>query len=96
MAEKNGNGFSQRIIMYLVGVIVSLVIFVAIPTMANNMINNDKDSRSRDGTMRADFNDHVVQAQKTFAQYTLKQESHNGEIKSLLTGLAKDIQYNED
>ena len=41
----NGNG---KVIMYLVGVIVTLICFIAIPTLANNVIINDKESRARD------------------------------------------------
>ena len=47
MAEINGK---NKWIMYLVGVLVSLVFFVAIPTIAKCMIENDRrnvDSRSK-------------------------------------------------
>ena len=39
-------------IRYLVCVIVCLVLFVALPTIASNMITNDKESRQRDLTLR--------------------------------------------
>jgi hypothetical protein len=42
----SGNGNSKWV-MYLVGVIVS-ILMIAIPTLATNMVQNDKDARSRD------------------------------------------------
>jgi len=39
------------------------------------------------------LSDHTILAQKTFNEYSMKQEAHNGEIKSMLTGLTKDIEY---
>lgn len=91
MADNNGKSF--RIIMYLVGVLVSLVCFVVIPTMAGNMITNDKDSRDRDVKMREDHNIHVIQAQKTFNDYAMKQQQYNATQMVILEGMAKDIQY---
>ena len=93
MSEQNGNGSSLKIVMYLVGVIVTLICFIAIPTMASNMINNDKDSRARDTTITSALNVHILQAQTNFNAYTMAQEKHNGEMKSIITGMAKDIQY---
>ena len=45
MTEPNGR---NKIILYLVSVIIGIVIFTAIPTMAWYIITNDKESRARD------------------------------------------------
>jgi hypothetical protein len=86
---ENGNGWTK----YVVGVLVTLVLFVALPTMATQMITNDRMSRERDEEMQKDLTAYMVSSQKHFNEYTMKQEAHNGEIKSLLVGLSKDIEY---
>ena len=45
MAEKNGR---NKTILYLISIIVGIVIFTAMPTMASYIITNDKASRDRD------------------------------------------------
>ena len=52
----SGNGW----IKYLVGVIVTLVLFVAIPTMASHMITNDKESRARDAKIDEKYDKKVT------------------------------------
>ena len=39
---------SSKWVQYLVGVIVSLILFVAIPSIVSAVVANDKDSRQRD------------------------------------------------
>ena len=41
----NGN---SKIAMYAISVLVTLVLFIALPTMAKHIIENDKASRARD------------------------------------------------
>lgn len=38
-------------IKYLVGTLVTLILFITLPTMAGYIINNDKDSRKRDTSL---------------------------------------------
>lgn len=42
---KNGNG---KIVLYLVGVIVTLVLFIGFPTLINHVVANEKESQGRD------------------------------------------------
>ena len=96
MAEKNGNGWTK----YLVGVLVTLVLFVAIPTIASNMIANDKASRNRDialmesdNKLREDFNAHCLQSETKMYEYAMTQEKVNGKILATLEGIGKDLDY---
>lgn len=78
MAEKNGKMF--KIIMYLVGVLV-IILMSVIGFIGKGVIANDQDSRSRDITQDRNFNQHIQLAQKTFSKYTMTQEKHNGKIQ---------------
>jgi len=49
MAEKNGR---NKTILYLISIIVGIVIFTAMPTMASYIITNDKSSRQRDSDIK--------------------------------------------
>jgi len=56
----NSNG-RNKWILWLVGVLVTLVLFITLPTMANAIITNDKDSRSRDAEIQAKIADFRVE-----------------------------------
>lgn len=51
-----GNGRTKWI-MYLVGVIVSLTLFIALPTIVGAIVTNDRLSRDRDDVLRKDMNE---------------------------------------
>ena len=53
----NGNGWSK----YLVGVLVSLILFICIPTMAAHIIANDKESRERDTKIEEKVNRAIIE-----------------------------------
>ena len=57
MADKNGSLVWVR---WLAGILVTAVVLVALPTIATNMIQNDKDSRTRDGTLREKIDSEVT------------------------------------
>ena len=53
------NNGKSRIILYLVGVLVTLVLFITIPTMAGYIVENDKESRKRDEKIREDVTEKI-------------------------------------
>jgi len=55
------NNGRSKWILWLVGVLVTLVLFITLPTMAGAIITNDKDSRSRDTEIQAKIADFRVE-----------------------------------
>ena len=51
MAENDKSGW----IKYLVGTLVTLTLFVAIPTIVNAVIENDRQSRTRDDEIKKEL-----------------------------------------
>ena len=54
MTNNNGN---STWVMYLVGVLVSLTLFVALPALAANMINNDRIREEQDREIRKEISE---------------------------------------
>ena len=50
-----------KVIFLLASTMITLVLFIALPTMANAIITNDKDSRSRDAEIQAKIADFRVE-----------------------------------
>lgn len=72
----NGNGRMFRVVMWLAGILVSAVVLVTLPALANNMIKNDNASRDRDQYLEdcskaivKDFN-HELKEQRTIITQT--------------------------
>lgn len=72
------NGWTK----YLVGVLVSLILFIAIPTMAGHIIDNDKSSRERDEKL----NDKIETS-------TMTGMKDRQDIKIMLTEIKTDLVY---
>jgi len=56
MNNGNGNGKGAWI-MYLVGVLVTLILIIALPAMANAIINNDRLREEQDRQIRKELAD---------------------------------------
>ena len=54
MTTNNGN---SKWVMYLVGVLVSLTLFVALPALAANIINNDRIREEQDREIRKEISE---------------------------------------
>lgn len=87
---KNGNG---RVVLYLVGVIVTLVLFIGFPTLINYVIANDQDSRTRDSVLdvkiqmvQKETNKHLSDIKDCLTKFVREQSIAT-------TAMQKDIQY---
>ena len=62
----------QRIVLYLVSVIVGAVLFSIIPFMGNAIIENDRDSRIRDYEIQQTVNKHYTEIKVDLAKIQSK------------------------
>jgi len=75
---KNGGGWAK----YLVGVIVSLILFIVLPAMVNYSIASDKESRTRDSK--------IEEKQTANSE---KQSEVNSKILSALSEISSDVRW---
>ena len=61
----------NRTILWLAGILITLVLFIALPTMANYIVVNDKESRCRDSEIKDNENRHYQE---------LKQDIHEQRV----------------
>jgi hypothetical protein len=69
-------------LQYLVGVIVSLILFIVLPTMVNYSIEADKESRMRDSDL-----------EKRHTESEQKQASVNSALLSTLSEIRTDLKW---
>ena len=71
------------LVKYLVGTLVTLIVFIAIPTLANNMIKNDRMSLARDDKIKEKHNDDMHKIDEKFETIMVSQATILTEIKYL-------------
>ena len=88
MTERNG-----KWTMYLVGVLVTAVIFIWLPTLTNGVIANDKESRERDAKVDECSQDRDL---KLAARITKLQEDNQAKFEYIMCQLSEiktDLKY---
>ena len=75
---KNGGGWAK----YLVGVIVSLILFIVLPAIVNYSIASDKESRARD-----------TEIEKKQTANSEKQNEVNSKILSTLATIQNNVEW---
>lgn len=84
----NGNGLAGRILLWAIGAIFTLVCVIAIPTMATNIIENDKASRQRD----TDMEHSAVAKHDDQQQQIAATQADIREIKAIQGYVQKDVE----
>ena len=84
MAENNGRNST---IKWLIGILVTLIIFIALPTMASQIWTNDRLSRDRDTKLRdlhsSALNEMVNRDEKITVCFSEKIDSINEKISDI-------------
>ena len=87
---KNGSG---KLVMYLVGVLVTLVLFIGFPTLVRYVIANDQASRQRDVDLTEALHRHIITAEEKQHEWVVKQEVQNGKTNTTLEKILVELQY---
>ena len=69
MNGRNGNG---RVIMWLAGILVTLVLFIGFPTLVKAVVKNDENSRARDLTLMEAQHKTELQTRDRFEQIMIE------------------------
>ena len=80
-------------IKYLVGVLVTIVVIIAIPTMARSIWENDRMSRDRDSKLHEKIDTKCQEIQRE--QLVITKET-NAKFEKIMVGLAEvttDLKY---
>ena len=86
------NGKMFKVVMFLVGVLISALIG-ATSFIGKNVIANDKDARERDDAIVAELHNHVINAEDKFHEYCMKQEVQHGLVKEQLATILTELKY---
>ena len=96
MSNKNGT----KIILWLAGIIVTLVLFIGFPALVNAVVENDRSSRSRDTEQIAKHNEDMLAQAKINGKATealnknlLEQTAVNGELIGTLRLIQNDLKH---
>ena len=79
----------------IIGLTIVIVSTLSGYMVAIDLRSNEKSEKNQDRItdLNTAFMQHCIQAEKQWKEYAIKQEHDNGEIKSLIVSLSKDIEH---
>lgn len=95
----NGNGRMFQVVMYLVGVLVTVFLVIGFPTLTRYVIANDKETRARETALeirlaqRIERNQEKIQENQEKVNIKLNEiQSGNIDILVAIAELKKDVE----
>ena len=83
------NGWTK----YLVGVLVTLTLFVAMPFMASSIVANDKEARARDKEIEKELITRHEKNRERVEIFCAKQQEINDKLSIGLVEIKADLKY---